>query len=241
VPAEDGPSWSDIAGWYDDLIEAGSGPHEMAVETLLALVPPLAGLTVLDVACGTGLATRALATAGAETVTGTDSSAAMLDRARSHGGGDDATYVVDDAQTLATFADSSVDGVTCQLALMDIPDLDRALAAVHRVLRPGGWFVFVIAHPCFLGRGAGPTVVDGRPAVVVPEYLEERFWRSANPQGVRRAGQHHRTVSTYLNALVTAGFALEEVVEPRASALLAEQQPLYAVVPLLLAARVRTA
>jgi ubiquinone/menaquinone biosynthesis C-methylase UbiE len=237
--ADAGPTWSDIADWYDDLVETGSGPHEMAVETLLGLAPPLAGLRVLDVACGTGLATRALVAAGAGAVTGTDSSAAMLDRARSHGG--EETYVVDDAQTLATFADSSVDGVTCQLALMDIPDLDRALAAVHRVLRPGGWFGFVIAHPCFLGRGAGPAVVDGRPVVVVPEYLEERFWRSANPQGVRRAGQHHRTVSTYLNALVTAGFALEEVVEPRASARLAEQQPVYALVPIFLAALVRRA
>ncbi|HEX7132077.1 MAG TPA: hypothetical protein VF228_05845, partial [Iamia sp.] len=60
-----GPSWSDIADWYDDLVEAGSGPHELAVETLLGLVPPLDGLTVLDLGCGTGLATRALVAAGA--------------------------------------------------------------------------------------------------------------------------------------------------------------------------------
>ena len=236
---DDGPDWSDIAGWYDDLVEAGSGPHDPAVETLAGLVPPLAGLTVLDVACGTGLATRWLAAAGAASVIGTDSSPEMIDRARSHGGA--ATYAVDDARTLSTFADDGFDLVTCQLGLMDIPDLDRALASVHRVLRPGGWFVLVIAHPSFLGPGAGPAVVDDRPVVVVPEYLDERFWRSTNPEGVRRAGQHHRTLATYLNALVGAGFALQHVVEPPASERLARQQPVYVRVPIFLGARVRAA
>lgn len=235
----EGPTWSEIAGWYDELLEGGSGPHETAVATLLGLVPPLAGLTVLDIACGTGIATRALVAGGA-VATGTDASSAMIDLARSHGGG--VAYVVDDAQTLSTFADASIDGVTCQLGLMDIPDLGAVLAAVQRVLRPGGWFAFVIGHPCFLAPGAHPTTgPDGRPAVLVPEYLDERFWRSTNPNGVRRAGSHHRTVGTYLNALVAAGFALEEVVEPRASERLAAQQPVYASVPIFLAARVRTA
>ena len=54
------PSWSDIAGWYDGLVEAGSGPHETAVECLLRLVPPLDGASVVDVACGQGLATTGI-------------------------------------------------------------------------------------------------------------------------------------------------------------------------------------
>jgi SAM-dependent methyltransferase len=79
-----GPTWSDIATWYDELVSAGSGPHETAVACLLGLVPALQGATVLDLACGQGLATRALAEAGAGRVIGVDSSEAMvgLDRAQ---------------------------------------------------------------------------------------------------------------------------------------------------------------
>src|SRR6266516_5354082 len=70
------------------------------------------------------------------------------------------------AERLSSCADASFDGVTCQLGLMDIGDLAAAVHAVARVLRPAGWFVLVIGHPCFLAPGAstaeGPGGVPGR-------------------------------------------------------------------------------
>jgi ubiquinone/menaquinone biosynthesis C-methylase UbiE len=197
--ADSGPSWSDIAGWYNDVIAAGSGPHETAVDCLLRLVPPLEGTTVVDVACGQGLATRAVAAAGAKRVVGVDASEVMIEIARRHKTtlNSGVSYMVDDAQRLSGLEDASFDGATCQLGLMDIPDLAATLAALHRVIKPGGWFVFVIGHPCFLApHAASVTDLDGQPAVRVSGYFDERFWRSSNPNGVRRAGNYHRRLTT---------------------------------------------
>lgn len=161
--------------------------------------------------------------------------------AKRHGApeGSEIRYLVADAQTLSPFDPGSFDVAMCQLALMDVPDLDATLAAVARVLRPDGWLAFVIGHPCFLVPDARPATVDGRPAVTVTGYFEERFWRSSNPQGVRRAGNHHRMLSTYLNALTGAGFRIDECREPSAGDLLARQRPLYTEVPVFFAARAR--
>lgn len=238
-----GPSWSDIADWYDKLLSAGSGPHETAVDCLQELLPDVEGKRVLDVACGQGIAARRLAALGA-TVTGTDYSAAMVENARRHGtpSGKEIEWIVEDAQTLASFSDDTFDVVTCQLALMDIPDLDAALASIARVLRPGGSLCFVIGHPCFLVPGAtSGTDTEGRPTVTVGGYLDEHFWRSTNPEGVRRAGNFHRTISTYLNSLAAAGFTIVEVAEPTANERLATDRPLYRDIPMFFAAAVRSA
>ncbi len=52
-----------------------------------------------------------------------------------------------------------------------------------------------------------------------------------------KVGSHHRTLSTYVNALVRAGLAIDRFVEPRAKGRLVERVPGYREVPPFLVAR----
>lgn len=95
------------------------------------------GERVLDVACGTGVVTRAVAgiTGPDAPPVGLDILPGMLEVARSIEPAID--WRQGDAAELP-FADGSFDRVLCQYGLMFFPDRVQALAEMRRVLRPGG-------------------------------------------------------------------------------------------------------
>lgn len=108
------------------------------------------GLRLLDVGCGGGYFSRAMAEGGAA-VTGIDISPEMLRHAqamevhRARG----IRYVLGDAAGLQEhFEPQSFDIATSCLALQDMPDIEGVLRSVRHVLVPGGRFVVSIAHPC---------------------------------------------------------------------------------------------
>jgi hypothetical protein len=116
--------------------------------------------------------------------------------------------------------------VTAGLSLNNVPDLTAALGAIHRVLAGGGRLVFTVPHPCFEApHSTWADVGDGTSRRVIGDYLDEGFWRSSDPEGVRRAGNQHRTVSTYVNGLLDHGFAITSMAEPEPGAGVAAQQP----------------
>ncbi|WP_114558269.1 class I SAM-dependent DNA methyltransferase [Desertihabitans aurantiacus] len=142
-------SYDRFADWYDEWLGdgAGLGSDPFALP-LLELVGPVAGQRVCDLACGQGRTSRHLAAAGA-TVVGVDVSSRMLEIAGTYPSPASLSYRHDDAHTLSTCDDAEFDGVLCNMALMDIEDLEATFASVARVLRPGGWFGFSVFHPCF--------------------------------------------------------------------------------------------
>jgi demethylmenaquinone methyltransferase / 2-methoxy-6-polyprenyl-1,4-benzoquinol methylase len=92
------------------------------------------GDRVLDACCGTGDLALADERAGG-TVTGLDFSEPMLERARRKS--TSIEWIQGDALALP-FADGSFDAVTVGFGVRNVTDLDRGLAELRRVLRPGG-------------------------------------------------------------------------------------------------------
>ncbi|AWN16085.1 class I SAM-dependent methyltransferase [Salinisphaera sp. LB1] len=110
--------------------------HATVIERARRHVAPTGRLArALDIACGTGQSTRALR-AIADTAIRLDASTAMLREADDTAG---AHYVAAAAEALP-FAADSFDLVSVALALHWF-DRRRFLAAVGRVLRPGGWLI----------------------------------------------------------------------------------------------------
>ena len=91
---------------------------------------------VLDVGCGTGVLTAALAEVGAEAV-GIDASEPYLEGARRHRSHPNITYELGDVRRMR-FADGSFDGAVSTLVLDIIPEVDQVVGEMRRVTRPGG-------------------------------------------------------------------------------------------------------
>jgi SAM-dependent methyltransferase len=203
-----------IADWYPAWVGDGDGLIADGVGDLLP--PELTGQSVVDVACGHGRSSRALARRGAQ-VTGVDISRRLIDLAQARDLADclGITYRVADFADLASWWNGTpFDGAVCEMAMMDIDDLDATVSAVATVVRPDGWFAASLVHPCFPGNDAG---LSSWP----PErtYFDEGRWTSAdhNPDGVRlRVGSSHRTLSTYFNSLIAHGFQITRIFEPPA-------------------------
>ncbi len=231
-----------IADWYDEWVGGDDVLGDPLFVPLIPFLGPLAGQRVCDLACGQGRVARYLADQGAS-VLGVDVSGKLLALARRREAdrprGID--YLPANAHSLSDVGAASFDGVVCNMALMDIPDLGAALRAVSRILRPGGWLVFSILHPCFHTERSGALVgEDGSLCRFVGGYFAEGHWRSdtrTGPPG--KVGAYHRTLSTYVNGLIDCGLAIERMGEPMASGPLAERQPIWLEVPSILIVRCR--
>lgn len=171
-------------------------PHnplmELEHETVLALLPEVRGLTVLDAGCGSGRYLRALGDRGAKVI-GMDLSKAMLERAR-----DTTTRIARADLRALPFDAMSIDLVVCGLALGDLAEIELALTEIARVLRPGGRVIYSVVHPAGEAAGWSRTFEsDGR------QWAIDGFWHSLD---------RHR------QACEAAGFAIEEWREPALAA-----------------------
>jgi len=201
-----------IAEFYDSSV--GDDVSDPPGTALLALAGDVEGLRILDLACGQGRVSRELARRGA-VVVGLDVSGELLERARAAEAEAPLgiEYLHVDVASASGPAGERFDGAVCHFGLTDIDDLARALDTVAQTLRPDGWFVFSILHPCFAGFG------DDAPSSWPPaaDYHAEGYWLADNTGYRGRVGSNHRMLSTYVNELAERGLAIERVAEPAAA------------------------
>ncbi|SEF75779.1 Methyltransferase domain-containing protein [Nonomuraea solani] len=214
------------AGWTDAI-------EDPASLRLLDLLGPVEGRRVLEIACGHGRISRALARRGAE-VLGADISAVLIGKARAAERDEPLgiRYEHADVTRPGPLDPGPFDAVVCSFGLSDIDDLDGAVATAAGALRPGGVFACSILHPCFPG-GRGVSGSWGE------RYHAEGWWRADGELSAlrRQVGANHRTLSTYLNTFRRHGLWLDELAEPEPAAGWAERRPDAARFPVFLVMR----
>jgi 2-polyprenyl-3-methyl-5-hydroxy-6-metoxy-1,4-benzoquinol methylase len=234
-------AYDEIAEWYDTFVGSGWTPQDGFFPASTALMGEVRGLRICDLACGQGRVARYLADQGAQVV-GVDISEKLLDLARCYESAAPrgVTYVHADVERTDALQDERFDGVICNMALMDIPNLEPALRTVSRILRPGGWFVFSIIHPCYNPAPSGEQATSEGWVRTVSGYFTEGYWRSdtrTGPPG--KVGSYHRMLSTYVNALSAVGLTIERLAEPQLTGIHAERRPVWNEVPAALVVRCR--
>lgn len=122
---------------------------EPATKGLLAAAQLRPGQRVLDVACGTGVATRAAAKAVAPSgkVTGLDINPGMLAAARKYTPRDHAIEWCEASAEAMPLPDKAFDVVLCQMGLQFVPNKPAALREMRRVLRDDGQAIVTVPGP----------------------------------------------------------------------------------------------
>ncbi|WPZ34316.1 class I SAM-dependent methyltransferase [Thalassobaculum sp. OXR-137] len=204
--------WTESAeAWIAEQGDAGDLSRRFVLDApMIERVRRLAPQTAIDIGCGEGRFCRVLRDLGIATV-GIDPTLRLLERARAlDPEGDYRQAVAEDLPV----PDAGFDLAVSYLSLIDIPDMDRAISEMVRVLWPGGTLLIANLNGFATAQvgGAWQTLQDGSRRFCFDRYLEERAdwaaWRGI------RIRNWHRPLCRYMTALLSNGLALRHFDEP---------------------------
>jgi SAM-dependent methyltransferase len=195
-----------------------------ASERLLNLQP---GETVLEIACGNGVFARRMAQLGVHVIA-TDFSEQLLERARARTSehSDRIEYRLLDAtreDQIIALGQQRFDAAVCNMALMDMTEIDPLMRGICQVVKPGGRFVFSLTHPCFNHLGATlcaeEATVNGE-VITTYSIKVTKYLHSSPQKGIAMLGQpipqyyFDRPLHLLFNACFRAGLVLDGLEEP---------------------------
>ena len=136
--------WDKNAGRYDRFMRKDRAAYEKMYELIRPIVK---AKTVLELAAGTGMIAKNIVNAAAH-IEATDASAEMIAEAKRDNQSAKLHFSVQDMFCLP-YADGSFDAVIVSNALHIVPQPEKALAEIRRVLKDGG----VLIAPTFTHAG----------------------------------------------------------------------------------------
>jgi SAM-dependent methyltransferase len=210
-------AWNTISRSYQERYQIPTDSIEWGPrlsERDLQLLGDVSGLNATVLGCGGGQDCIALAKQGA-TVVGIDLSDRQIEYGRrlAEREGVLVTLLQGNVEDLKQIEDETQDLVVSAHAFNYVERTDRAFGEAFRILRPGSVFVLSVDHPF-------RSCVEGDPPFAVRRSywdVQTQHWRwefsEANATGTFRSW--HRPIAEWFSLLKGAGFAIEEILEPR--------------------------
>jgi SAM-dependent methyltransferase len=198
-----------VADWYE--AEFVQSDHYAANREIVLRLLGAGSGRLLDVGCGGAAHAAAYEDAGWQVI-GVDSSQEQLRFARERG----VEVVRADAAALP-FGDAAFDAAVATWLHTDVEDFAAVVREVVRVLRPDAPFIYVGAHPCFVGPHSRFIGAEGIPELH-PGYFRTEYYTDGpgiSPAGLRaRVGATHLPLGLFVQAFLDAGLRLERFEEP---------------------------
>jgi SAM-dependent methyltransferase len=197
------PAWADLSL---DVVQYGP---DIPTEADLRLLGPVDGRRVLELGCGGGPESVALAKQGARVIA-IDESTEQVGHARRLADREEVKVELHqgDLADLAFVRADTIDVALSVYTLGTIADLDRVFRQVHRVLRPEAPFVISLPHPAF--RAVDPS---GDPPAVQRSYFD----RAPVPWAIEgeSGSEYPTTIAELFTSLTRANFRVDMVLEPQ--------------------------
>lgn len=189
------------------------------------LLPPLNGLSVLCVGCGSGEECGYLKSMGAAEVVGVDAAEKLLEIASDSY--PEIEFIHSDIENLDLDRER-FDLVYSSLVMHYMEDWKAALTNIYRMLKPGGQFIFSTHHPLlnsaeFIqepGKSArllGVSRENGKLKEIFGDYYTGRLIEDVWFEGEFEVNYYHRSLEDIMADILASGFTIAGFYEPRAT------------------------
>ena len=190
---------------------AGAGEWE----TLRKLLPNFKDKRVLDLGCGYGWHSIYAMENGASSVVGVDISHKMLKVAKEKTHFPQIEYRCCSIEDVS-FPDESFDIMLSSLAFHYIEDYEDLINNLYKMLKPNGTLIFTVEHPVFTSYGTQDWHYNEKGEIL--HFPVDNYYYEGKRTAMfleEKVTKYHRTLTTYLNTLLSNGFIINQIVEPQ--------------------------